>query len=297
MFAGALDRGRVEAEDGDRVARPQAVGDGAVADQLHAVEHAGLAAEVRLRQVGAVPREVLEPVDGDVAVRRRAAWPAGASARAARPARRRRTARCAGRSPSVRRVTVSLPWPRSVVHSVGSPSFQLPPSAITITSARSSSGSRRTTSQDLLAAVLLGALDDHLHAHGRVEIELLERAEMGDDARLVVGGAAAVEAPVAQGRRERARPTRARAGRRSARRAGRSARRRARTPRRCSAPRRAPRSRARPGRATSRAPRPRPTAPAGSPERRSRGSSPAARGHHRGPLRKPYEPVRHTGMS
>ena len=46
---------------------------------------------------------------------------------------------------SVRRVTVSLPWPRRVCESVGSPTFQLPLSAITITSARSSSGWASTT--------------------------------------------------------------------------------------------------------------------------------------------------------
>ena len=43
-------------------------------------------------------------------------------------------------------VTVNLPWPRRVSQSVGSPSFQLPPSQITIVSARISSGSASTTS-------------------------------------------------------------------------------------------------------------------------------------------------------
>ena len=44
------------------------------ADHLHRVEHAGLVAELVLGDLRALPREPREPVDRDVARRRRAAW-------------------------------------------------------------------------------------------------------------------------------------------------------------------------------------------------------------------------------
>ena len=151
--------GRVEAEDGDRVARPQAVGDVAGADQPHAVEHAGLAAEVGLGPAPRRPSRRPRALPRRRCRRRRAGSRSGGSARAARPARRRRSGRCAARSLSVRSVTVSLPWPRSVCDSVGSPTFQLPLSAITITSARIRSGSLVDDLEQRLAPVLLRALD------------------------------------------------------------------------------------------------------------------------------------------
>ena len=92
-----------------------------------------------------------------------------------------RAATACARSPS------SLPWPRSDSHSVGSPSFQLPPSQMTITSARSRSGSRSTTREQLLAAVLLGALDQHLDRDRRPALPRAQRGQVGDDAGLVVG--------------------------------------------------------------------------------------------------------------
>ena len=254
------------------------------ADQRDAVEHAGLAAEVGLGPVRAVPVAVLEALDRDVARRRRAASRSAGSARAARRARRRRTGRCAARRSSVRSVTVSLPWPRRVCDSVGSPTFQLPPSAITITSARISSGSASTSASSALAAVLLGALDQHLDVHRRLAVPGAQRGEVGDDAGLVVGGAAPVDAAVLERRRERVGlPAFRRRGldvvvrveqhgraRRPGSRRGSSATRRARRraglgarPPRAAAPRRA-----RP---------PRPAARAGSPRTRSRGWRRAAR--------------------
>ena len=50
------------------MARPHAVADVAGADQPNAVEHAGLAAEVGLGPLGAVPVAVLETLHRDAAV-------------------------------------------------------------------------------------------------------------------------------------------------------------------------------------------------------------------------------------
>ena len=138
--ARAVDRRGVEAEDRDRVARPHAVGD---------LARGRPARRRRARRPGAgsPPRAIPHrPSRRPLALRRR---PLPASSWSV-AIRRVRASRASGAAPpkcpecsavdSVRSVTVSLPWPRRVSDSVGSPTFQLPLSATTITSARISSG-------------------------------------------------------------------------------------------------------------------------------------------------------------
>ena len=127
-------------------------------------------------------------------------------------------------------------------------------------------------------AGLLLALDEQRDAHRRAAVEGAQHGEVGHDARLVVGGAAGVEAPVPLGRLERRATSTARrrrsAGRRGGRRAARSARRAGRASGRGRRARRRPPSRPR------RRP-PRPPGPARRRPRRCGGCRPRARGRPR----------------
>ena len=118
---------------------PQPLDDAAGADQLDAVEQAGLGAEPLL---GVVEVGGLAGRPGPAPPRRRrrrAGWRAAGTARSARRAPRRRTCRCARAWSSVATSTTTRTMPRSVVVSAGTPMSQLPESAMTMTSAASSS--------------------------------------------------------------------------------------------------------------------------------------------------------------
>ena len=207
------------------MARPQAVGDGAVADQLDAVEHAGLAAEVLLGQVRAVPVAVRQAVDGDVAV---VVVERGEQPRE----RQQRVRRGAAELPAVQGVLERAQRHRELaVAAQRRAQRRLPQLPVAAVGDHHHVGAQQLgvaldDLEELLAAVLLGALDQHLDVHGRLEVVRAQRGEVGDDAGLVVGGAAAVQAAVADRARTGRCPSRpaARAGRRSGRRAGRSAR-------------------------------------------------------------------------
>ena len=104
---------------------------------------------------------------------------------------------------SVRTSTSARTRPRRLVVSAGSPMSQLPESAITITSARSSSWCFVEQRREGARADLLLALDEHRDVDRQVVAEDPDRAEVRDDAGLVVGRTAPVEPPVALGRLER----------------------------------------------------------------------------------------------
>ena len=107
--------------------------------------------------------------------------------------------------PSVRTSMSARTRPRSEVVSAGSPMSQLPESAITITSARSSSWCSFSSAGQRVGADLLLALDEEHDVDRQVVAVRPERSEVGDDPGLVVGGAAAVEPAVPLGRLERRR--------------------------------------------------------------------------------------------
>ncbi len=95
--------------------------------------------------------------------------------------------------------------PRSEVVSAGSPMSQLPESAITITSARELVVVLLQQRREGVGADLLLALDEHHDVDRQVVAVRPDRAEVGDDPGLVVGGAAAVEPVAPLGRLERRR--------------------------------------------------------------------------------------------
>ena len=104
---------------------------------------------------------------------------------------------------SVRTSMSARTRPRRLVVSAGSPMSQLPESAITMTSARELVLVLLEQRREGVGADLLLALDEHDTLTGSVVAVHPDRAEVGDDAGLVVGGAAAVEAVAALGRLER----------------------------------------------------------------------------------------------
>ena len=93
--------------------------------------------------------------------------------------------------------------PRRLVVRAGTPMSQLPESAITMTSARRSSRFSLQQRGQRLGADLLLALDEEDDVDRQVVAEDPQRGQVGGDAGLVVGGAAAVEAVAALGRLER----------------------------------------------------------------------------------------------
>ena len=104
--------------------------------------------------------------------------------------------------------------PRRDVVSVGMPRLWLPLSAITMASAATRSGRRATNSSRLPKPVSSCPSMRTLTPTSRVRTQCRQRATVHDDARLVVGGAAAVQAAGALRRLERgARPSRLVAGR------------------------------------------------------------------------------------
>ncbi len=103
----------------------------------------------------------------------------------------------------VRTSTSTRTRPRRLVVRAGTPMSQLPLSAITMTSARSSSRCCFSSAGQAVGADLLLALDEHHDVDRQVVAVDAEGAEVGGDAGLVVGGAAGVEAAVALGRLER----------------------------------------------------------------------------------------------
>ncbi len=184
----------------------------------------GLAAEVRLGQVGPAPLAARQTLDRDVAVL--------VVQRGQQPRQReQRVRRGTAELPAVQRV---LQRPHGhgelAVAAQGLAQRRLAEAPVAAVGDHHHVGAHQLRVgvdhlQEVLAAVLLGALDQHLHAHGRLEAERPQRGEVADDPRLVVGRAAAVQAPVAHDRGERIPVGSRPAGRRSARRAGRSCRR------------------------------------------------------------------------
>ena len=104
---------------------------------------------------------------------------------------------------SVRTSTSTRTRPRRLVVSAGTPMSQLPESAITMTSALSSLAVLAQQRGEGVGADLLLALDEHRDADRQVVAVHPQRAEVGRDPGLVVGGAARVQAAVALGRLER----------------------------------------------------------------------------------------------
>ena len=210
--AGAFDRRRVEPEHADRVTRPQPVGDRPGADQRDAVEHARLAAEVVLRQLVARPRAVLEALDRDrplVVVQR------GEEA----DQREQRVRRGAAELAAVQRALERRERDRELAVSaqgLGQRRHADLPVAVVADDHQVRAHQVRMVVDDAeqaLAAVLLGALDQDLDADRRVPAPRAQRRQVRGDARLVVGGTAAVQAPVALHRAERiALPAVARSG-------------------------------------------------------------------------------------
>ena len=134
--------------------------------------------------------------------------------RAARPAPRRRTGRCAWRPASVVTSIVAIAMPRSATVSVGTPGRTLPMSPITIASQREQLGMRRRVGVQRAAADLLLALDHDLDPDRRLAVPRAQRADVADHVGLGVRRAAAVERAVALGRLPRRRgPQRLVAGR------------------------------------------------------------------------------------
>jgi hypothetical protein len=114
------------------------------------------------------------------------------------------TPECTGRSNIDTSMTTSTS-PRRLVVRAGTSTAGLAASAITITSQASASRcSRRNAGQRGRAGLLL-ALDEQRDPDRRAAVERAQRGEVGHDARLVVGGAARVEATVALGGLERRR--------------------------------------------------------------------------------------------
>ena len=196
----AVDRGRVQPDGGDRGPGVEPLGDGSVAHEPDAVQYAAAAAHRRLLDRPPVPALAHEPVhrhvarrvvqrgqhpgEGDQRVGRRAAEEPGVHGARRRPqdlhvedgqpAQRRRQRRLAG-----------APVARVGHHDhVG----------------RELLGVRGQVSGERPAAGLLLALHDDLDADGRRAAERPQRAGVQGDPGLVVGGAAAVEAPAALGR-------------------------------------------------------------------------------------------------
>ena len=201
--AGAVDLRGVEAGDGQRGLGPEPLDGRAVADQLDARQR-------RRTRRAAGPRGSRRRPPGRCAARRRRRCP---RRRAAMAISRLRVIRASGTRPPhmpewtawvrVRTSTSTRTRPRRLVVSAGTPMSQLPESAITMTSASRRSLVLLEQLEQGVGADLLLALDEHGHADGEVVAERAERAEVGDDAGLVVGRAAAVEAAVALGRLER----------------------------------------------------------------------------------------------
>ena len=182
------------------------------------------------RPFGGVGRHVVVPAGrrrGDRRARRPGS-PASAPAPAPdRGPHRRPCPLCTG--PSSARTVMSTPArPRSEYVRPGTPTVQLPASASTSTSARSSSTCASRKACEVGGADLLFALDQHLHVARRARRPCAARRDRGhvrDRARLVVGGTAPVEPAVALAR---VRTGRCSSGRRSRRAARRGARRAAR---------------------------------------------------------------------
>ena len=166
---------------------------------------AGLGAQPLLGVVDVGGGARVQAVDGDVALVVVQAWRSAGPSRSARRARGRPTCRSARRGSSVRTSTSQPTRPRRLVVRAGTPMSQLPESAITITSAREQSLVLVEQRRRAVGADLLLALDEHHDADRQVVAVRPDRGQVGGDAGLVVGGAAAVEAAVALGRLERRR--------------------------------------------------------------------------------------------
>ena len=214
-----VDRRHVDADDGDRRPRPDARAQAAGADQRHAVQDRAERAEVRLGLPAALPLVALQAghrhvavlvvqrgeraQDGQQRVRRRAAvlpavlarlQRAGLDGHVGRPPQRRGQRRHAG---------------REAAHvgddqRVGGEALRV----------------GRRVARQRAAADLLVALDAQLDADRRAALPGPQRADVGDDVRLRVGGAAAEDRAVALGRRERRRVPQRLVARRARRRSG-----------------------------------------------------------------------------
>ena len=182
--------------------RPDAVADVARADQLHAVEHAGLAAEVVRRPLGAVPVAVLQALDGDAAV--------GVMERGDEAGEReQRVRRGTAEVPAVQGAAERAQRDRQLaVAAQGLRERRLPHLPVAVVGDHHHVGAQQLglgvdDLQQRLAPVLLRALDEHLHVHGWRAVERAQRGQVRDDPRLVVGGPAPVHAAVLDRRRER----------------------------------------------------------------------------------------------
>ena len=201
---GRADHGRgVDAEHRRRRARPQQVGDAAVAHQLHAVEHVGVRRGTARRSTRRRSTSASRRARRRSCCRaRRAATRASGSARPARPEPGPPNMPECMALPSPRTVTSTLVMPRSVVVSVGTPTAKLPVSTTRIVSARSRSAFSGTNASRPPVPCSSEPSQISLTLHGKPPCGLLERPqrrEVHHDVALAVGRAAPVPAAVPLG--------------------------------------------------------------------------------------------------
>ena len=185
------DGGGVDAEDRDRGARPQPLGDRALADEVHALEDAGVRAVIGFRELETLRRRGGQARDGHVA--------AVVVQRGEEPGER---GEGVGHRPAVHAAVDRVLERPHLDHAVDDAAERRrqcrhadPPVRRVREDERVRPELRAVARQELIEMIgtdLLLALDDHLHADGRC-----------DHPGLVVACAAAVEAAVSLGRLER----------------------------------------------------------------------------------------------
>ncbi len=210
-----VDARRLEREDVDRRLRERAIRDRAGSEQPHLRVHPRLLAELFFRDIGPRPGERVQAVDGQFAV-------VGVQRREHPRQRHHRVGERPAERPGVHGLRQHVDAdgdrgrPRMLVPIVGAPVRALPPSATIATSARSRSACPTDQVGQVLGGALLLALHDDLDRHRRSAVgeERPDRRGMDRDPALVVGGAAAVHAPVPHDGLERRHVPQLRIGRR-----------------------------------------------------------------------------------
>ena len=187
-----------------RRARPDPLAEAAGAEEGNARQDLGQLAELVVAVRRARPLLAAQSGNRHVAVRRRASACERVQQRDQRVGRGAAELAAVLRAGERRASTVIIAIPRSATVSVGTPGRTLPMSPITIASAANSSGRSGGKVRERTPTSSM-PFDHDLDPDRRLPVPGPQRADVHQDVRLRVGGAAAVDRPVALGRLERRR--------------------------------------------------------------------------------------------